>query len=463
MVGRPGCFAVSLLFPCLVLTLCSLMNPDKTAPQFSQYLSCKVEGSISPYRSSSGEWCHHFVAAVLCSGPYANRDNEQAGLGRGLAKLGAGTLCDCAGPAAAVLRAGCRHGLWGGSRDAAVGTACERRVGLEAVTGTIALVGMAATSGRGALGSQRCATPGRVLIPERCWAIPGPEPGRTPARGQAHADLGTAAFSPGGRRGGGASPRAGRGLPGDPGPAPAPLPRTSSGRHLGRADTVIAPMHAAVPPPPRRRGRGAAMLRPCAADKPRGAWGAQSSGRAGASSSLPPPEGKISTRGRERRRGGRGDTPRRLTPPGPARPAPAPSALHKSIGAGRSEDITTYYLPPERAGDLRAEISRRGDGICLLLCCLPLPPGSSEGNGEGLASRAGRGREEVAAERRWWLRHTTLNTAQRSRECRVWVSGGTGWRSPGLGWHRGRGNVTAPVFHARAPPSYSWGYFSEGS
>lgn len=57
------------------------------------------------------------------------------------------------------------------------------------------------------------------------------------------------------------------------GPRPRPRSRShraSSGLHLGRADTVIAPMHAAVPLPPRRQGHGGAMCRPCAADKLRG-------------------------------------------------------------------------------------------------------------------------------------------------------------------------------------------------
>ncbi|KAM7071888.1 uncharacterized protein M8220_011117 isoform 1-T1 [Acridotheres tristis] len=60
------------------------------------------------------------------------------------------------------------------------------------------------------------------------------------------------------------------------------------------------------------------------------------------------------------------------------------------MGTGRSEDVTTY-LPPERAGDLRAEISRRVDGISAFCCAAsPLPLGNAEGSGEGLACRAGR-------------------------------------------------------------------------
>lgn len=40
--GRQAKLLCCLFFPCLVLTLCSLMNPDETAPQFSQNLSCEV-------------------------------------------------------------------------------------------------------------------------------------------------------------------------------------------------------------------------------------------------------------------------------------------------------------------------------------------------------------------------------------------------------------------------------------
>lgn len=81
---------------------------------------------------------------------------------------------------------------------------------------------------------------------------PGEALGNSMAGGQAQADLAMTAFSPGGRRGGGACPRAGRGLPGDPGPA------------AGPAHPPAAIWAALIP-------QSAAMLRPCAADKRRGA------------------------------------------------------------------------------------------------------------------------------------------------------------------------------------------------
>ncbi|KAL2308820.1 hypothetical protein Nmel_001889 [Mimus melanotis] len=132
--------------------------------------------------------------------------------------------------------------------------ACEMRAEVEAVTGMIALAGWRRPPTLGSHGEPALRDPWQGPYPGEAL---GNLQGRSRPDGS-HADLGTAAFSPGGRRGGGASPRAGRGLPGDPGPGPAPLPaplpRTSFGRHLGRADTVIAPMHAAVPPPPAPAG-----------------------------------------------------------------------------------------------------------------------------------------------------------------------------------------------------------------
>lgn len=67
-------------------------------------------------------------------------------------------------------------------------------------------------------------------------------------------------------------PRGRRAVPCRPGANPRPhTHRTPFGLRLGRADTVIAPVRAAVLLPPRRQGHGGAMLRPCAADKLRGA------------------------------------------------------------------------------------------------------------------------------------------------------------------------------------------------
>lgn len=219
---------------------------------------------------------------------------------------------------------------------------------------------MEATSGAGALGSQRCA-------PLGVWQ--GPHPGEVSGSFQGPSRVGCVpevrhkdrTGHPGSRRL--LTPWAARGwrLPScrarpPRGPRAAPcrpttarLPhthRTSSGLHLGRADTVIAPMHAAVPLPPRRQGHGGAMCRPCAADKLRGAFKAHKARAVPAPASLPPPEGNLHPRFGERRAGGG------TLFAAPRRPAlcPAPPALHESIGAGRSEDVTSYLPPPPRSG-----------------------------------------------------------------------------------------------------------------
>lgn len=325
---------------------------------------------------------------MLCSGSYANGDNEQARLGRVLANLRAGALWGCTGPAAAVLSAGCRCGLWGGSRAAGVGMAYERRAGLEAVTGTIALVGMAVTSGRGPLGRQCCATPGRVLMPERCWATSkagaGPDAGqKAGTRRPGHRRLlprwaarrwclsSCRARPPRGPRAG-PSPA--------PGPAASHILRPPSGPrwYRNRPDA----RRRAAPP----RAGGAAEPR-CSVLAPQISCEAREAHKARAAPAPPRPSRRRKVKSPPA--GGRGGEAGGGTPLAPrtARPGPAPSALHKSIGAGRSEDVTAS-VAPERAGDLRAEISRRGDGICLLLCSLPPPPGSAEGSGEGLGCRA---------------------------------------------------------------------------
>lgn len=187
--------------------------------------------------------------------------------------------------------------------------------------------------------------------------------------------------------------------PGTPGrAAPAPLSRTrrvSSGLHLGRADTVIAPMHAAVPLPPRRQGQGGAMCRPCAKDKLRGALTAHKARAAPAPPSLPPPEGNLHPRFGERRAGGHPLA-------APRRPALrlAPLALRKSIRAGRSEDVTSYLFPRSGRGIYGQRLAGREKGSAF--CCAwggrglgaasPRPRAALRGPARGLlACRARRG------------------------------------------------------------------------
>lgn len=84
----------------------------------------------------------------------------------------------------------------------------------------------------------------------------------------------------------------------------------------------------------------------------------------------------------------------------------------------------------------RDQPGRRGDGICLLLCCLPPAPGSAEGLGgrTGRGEGRGGGRTKVVTE--------GLHFGHCPGEQSIRVSGGTGAGAPAWG---GPGDVTAPA------------------